>query len=194
MQLSGFYRTHRLNVVRNFLVPPLMAKNWRKSVNILLLLNMIAWTTANTVNAQGITLMDNKLQISLSDEVQEALNSGVNLTFIAVAAKKEQLFFLSWTNPHSQQTFKIHKHALSNHYLVHSSKLSKPRNFSTLRMSLEYVTQLNNAFFKQVTEQSAISGFKPTFRVYLDKFSLPVPMRINAFWSGGWDLDSDWQE
>ena len=167
---------------------------WRHLVFIGLFLSLAACTQNNEISSQGIELTNNKVSITLSDEVQKALDSGVNLSFVAATAKQNKLLFIGWAKPHKQQVFKIHRHALSNHYLVHHSNQSVPRSFSSLRMSLEHVTQLSDAFFRQITEQASITGFEPKFRVYLDKYMLPTPMRINAFWSSDWDLDSGWQE
>lgn len=167
---------------------------WQKPIIVLLLLFLLVQNSSNVVNAQGIILKQNELKIVLSDEVQQALDSGVSLNFVAAAAKNETLFLLSWSKPYSREVFKIQKHALSNQYLVQSLKQNKPRSFSSLRMSLEHIKQLSGVFFRQISEHSAIEGFEPMFRVYLDKFSLPTPMRINAFWSSDWDLDSGWQE
>jgi len=148
---------------------------WRHLVFIGVFLSLAACTQNNEVGSQGIELTNNKV-------------------FVAATAKQNKLLFIGWAKPHKQQVFKIHRHALSNHYLVHHSNQSVPRSFSSLRMSLEHVTQLSDAFFRQITEQASITGFEPKFRVYLDKYILPTPMRINAFWSSDWDLDSGWQE
>jgi len=143
---------------------------------------------------QGIELYESKLTLVLSDDVQEALNSGVRLKFIAASGHRKKLLFLSWTKKDQQQTFEIHHHALSNNYLVSNQDQTTLRSFSSLRMSLDYIKQLSETFFAQVDDQSVVATFEPAYRLYLDKFSLPTPMRIYAFWSLDWDLDSGWQE
>lgn len=143
--------------------------------------------------AQGIEVEQTHVKISLSEEVQNALESGVNLTFVASAAKRDTFLFFNWRTPYNKQIFKIHRHTLSRHYIVHNSKQNTQQSFSSLRMSLEHISQRSSAFFTQVNEESIVGNFEACFKVHMDKFSLPTPMRINAFWSHEWDLDSGWQ-
>ena len=166
------------------------------TVFILAIFTFFQLTASSALAApeEGIELYESELSIILSEEVQEALNSGVRLKFIVASGHRKKLLFFGWTKNDQQQTFEIHHHALSNHYLVRNQDQTMLRSFSSLRMSLDYIKQLCKAFFAQVDDQSVVATFKPAYRVYLDKFSLPTPMRINAFWSSSWDLDSGWQE
>ena len=126
--------------------------------------------------------------IKLSDEVTQAINSGVPLSFSCQLAVRESFWLFSINKQQKNHHFLLTRHALSNRYIVKYDNLDTPHIFRTVSEATNYIAlQAESLLELYSNEQSPFS-----IRVSLNKFELPGPMRLNAFISESWNLDTGW--
>jgi len=142
---------------------------------------------------QGIKLNGYSANIILSEDVQNALDNGVTLSFVASTAERKRWLLFSWASVIQTHKFELSRHALSNNYLLRSPTRPTPKSFAATRMALEQLSRETQLFFSQSVEASDADSIEWTHRLQLDIYSLPTPMRLDAFLSGAWNLDSGWQ-
>lgn len=136
----------------------------------------------------GITKTDQGFTIILSEESQQAINNGVPLTFICEFAMQKKFAFFTWSEAHDTHRFMVSRHALSNRYLVRLNKAQKPKIFASITQTMAYISRTSKQLFANYADQQS----KYKMRLSLSKYELPGPMRLNAFISSDWDLDTGW--
>lgn len=129
-----------------------------------------------------------KLNLSLSEDVQEAINHGVSLTFVCEFAKHQTWFFLNWQDIQKEHRFVLTHHALSNRYMVQRISQQKPSLFRSLGGAMDFITAQSLSLLDRYSD----SQHSYSLRVSLSKYELPGPMRLNAFISSDWNLDTGW--
>ena len=161
----------------------------------------IASQVHSAPNSNGITQTEQGFTITLSEESQNAINNGVPLTFICKFAIQEKFAFftwslLTWNKARYTHRFMVSRHALSNRYLVRLNKAQKPKIFASLTQTMAYISRTSMELFGTYSSQHASqqtgqqSNYK--MRLSLSKYELPGPMRLNAFISSDWNLDTGW--
>ena len=128
------------------------------------------------------------INIKLSDEINQAINSGVALSFSCQLAVRESFWLFSINKQQKNHHFSLTRHALSNRYIVKYDKLDTPYIFRTISEATNHITlQAESLLELYSNEQTPFS-----IRVSLNKFELPGPMRLYAFISESWNLDTGW--
>ena len=130
----------------------------------------------------------NGLVFSLSDEAQEAINNGVTLAFKCEFARRTSFGPISVSRGKRNHRFEVLRHALSNRYIVKRDNLDTPHIFRTLSEATNYVA--DQALILLEFHDDAQNEY--SMRLSLNKFELPGPMRLNAFISNAWDIDTGW--
>lgn len=128
------------------------------------------------------------IHIELSSEAQDAINHGVGLSFNCQLAIRRSMWLFHISEKQKLHRFFITRHALSSRYIVRRDDLLTPRLFSTISEATNYIaaqTIMLLEFYHDANNPYSM-------RLSLDKFKLPGPMRLNAFISGAWDLDTGW--
>lgn len=131
---------------------------------------------------------NSELQLNLSDEVIDAVNRGVSLTFVSEYAQRQSWFFLSWQSVAKEHRFVVIHHALSNRYLVRRDAIERPAIFRSLGGAMDFITTRSVAMLDSYSD----SKHPYNLRISLSKYKLPAPMRLIAFTSRDWDLDTGW--
>lgn len=153
-------------------------------------LSLLILINSELVLAKIKTSTDTKqsINIKLSDEIHHAINSGVALSFTCQLAIRESFWLFSINRKQKDHNFLLTRHALSNRYLVKQDKLDTPHIFRTISEATNYIA------FQSETLLEFYSNDQNRFsiRVLLNKFDLPGPMRLNAFISESWNLDTGW--
>lgn len=126
--------------------------------------------------------------ISLTGQPQEAVESGVALTFHCDFAMIKRIFFLSWAEKSRKHSFVVTHHALSNRYIVNHNDGQHRHSFRSLDASMNYLAGEAQRLYKNYLEQNA----DYEIRLSLSKFELPGPIRLSAFLASDWDLDTGW--
>ena len=137
--------------------------------------------------AQAVPVSE-KLQINLSNEVQMAINNGVKLVFDCDYAKHQLIWLISRHKQYRHHQFELQRHSLSNSYVVRRDSLETQRIFRSIPEATTYIsTQAALLFEFYHGQEKSIS-----VRVSLNKYALPGPMRLGAYLTQAWDLDSGW--
>ncbi|MFA7239804.1 MAG: DUF4390 domain-containing protein [Sulfuricellaceae bacterium] len=176
----------------------------QRHIASLILAALLLLGAASFAHAEGIEIKSAELElveetyqlnaeaeITLNPTLEDALNKGVPLHFVAdFELKKPRWYWLDETISAAQQHIRLSYHALTRQYQL--SINSQHKNFPALnearrelgRISAWPVVKRNLVKEKQ----SYVAGLR--FR--LDLTQLPKPLQVNALASKEWDLDSDW--
>jgi len=154
---------------------------------MLVLLNC---ATTNAGENQIVKNNAHSFDISLSSAAQQAIDNGVALTFVCEFANLKRIAFLAWASERKQHRFVVTHHALSDRYIVRQDKLQTPHLFRSLAHAIDFMTEQANELFNSYYDHDD----QHHMRISLSKYELPGPMRLNAFISSEWDLDSGWKK
>lgn len=152
-----------------------------------------------TLTASGQMLVSSRFKTDLPDQLKQALNQGVPLTFTlnyqlsapTIAAYRFKLGQLVGSDNSIQ--YKLSYHPLTNRYRVAVGTFST--EYNSLETALRGVGAVANW---RVLGSGALSGVqageaKAEIRLALSTSQLPKPFQINALTSKSWQLDSGWQ-
>ncbi len=174
--------TRFANTISNRVLP----RYWRSTVFAFILLIL---SPSNAVGV-GIEYGTGNLNIALSDNVEQAINNGVELTFICEFAMISQFLFVKWPEQLKSHHFIVKHHALSNSYLVSDETDKTPKIFRSTTDTMNHIASEALKLF--ASYQSSDTPYQMRFR--LSKYDLPAPMRLNAFVSSDWDLNTGWNK
>lgn len=155
---------------------------------IVCLLSLALWS--HTGFAKSIQYTDGELAINLSEEVTNALNNGVPLTFVCEYATLTQVLFIRWPRKTYRHTYEITHHVLSNRYLVSDGSEQPPKIFSSTEDTMEYVASQALGFFDFYNA----SETRYHMRLRLSIMDLPGPMRLSAYMTKAWDINTGWEK
>lgn len=152
-----------------------------------------------TLTASGQMLVSSRFKTDLPDQLKQALNQGVPLTFTlnyqlsapTIAAYRFKIGQLVGSDSSIQ--YKLSYHPLTNRYRVAVGTFST--EYNSLETALRGVGAVANW---RVLGSGALSGVqageaKAEIRLALSTSQLPKPFQINALTSKSWQLDSGWQ-
>lgn len=130
----------------------------------------------------------NSIDITLSDEVAEAVNAGVEIIIQCDIAHRQSFGFFSLSEDRQVFRFHLQRNVLSNRFVVKHKGHPKPHLFRSLLEATNYIAAQGKLLLESnSTEQKPLS-----MRLFLNKFELPAPMRLNAFLSSAWAIDTGW--
>lgn len=145
-----------------------------------------AWVSGNDL------LLDAQFSIRLSAGAQEALENGVPLTFELQAQLVRKHEWL-WDSVVVERVLvrQIEYHALSRSYLVKDTTTGTQGNYSRLDDALLAAGTIEKL---KLASQPLKSGkrYEIRLRGSLDIEALPTPVRLFAYMSSGWDMNSEW--
>lgn len=132
--------------------------------------------------------------IQLSSTLAEAVNRGVQLTFVqAFAAERLRDYWLAEDLVNLERSIRLSYNALLRQYYVSLSGVSSSHD--SLDQALRAVGDLRDWSVLSVKQMRRKSDYRAYLRLYLDIGQLPKPLQVNALASAArWQLDSGWQE
>ena len=158
---------------------------------------LIAWlgstpsSAAQTSSAQSgsaRSISTEKLSIELSPEAQEAIDNGVTLFFDTEYSIRTSYWLFSRSTMQHSHKFLIQRHALSKRYIVKRQDIESPRIFRSIAEATNYIAAQALILLESYDdEQNHYS-----MRLSLNRFDLPAPMRLHAFISKAWHLNTGW--
>jgi len=150
---------------------------------------------ATTRLVDEVYLLNARLELQLSDEVIEALDSGVPIT-IEMQIEIRQPRNLLWDVIVAElsQRYALEHLALSGQYLVTSLNTGQRRSYQSRRAALLQLGRLHD--FPMLDRRVLGVGERYTarLRARLDVEALPLPLRPVAYLTEAWNLTSDWHE
>lgn len=127
-------------------------------------------------------------QLVLSDEAKDALNHGVPL---AIHTELElQLAGSRGTISQASREFEIRYLPLSNRYQLVTRNPASVHTYPRLRHVL---AELGAVSFSLAPGPLPAGDYQLRARSALDRQAMPPPMRLPAWFSAQWKLDSGWQ-
>ncbi len=147
---------------------------------------------AHVWSSGDVRLLSARISIHLSSGAAEALDNGVPLTFeLQVQLVKQHAWLWDVVETEHVQTRRLEYHALSRSYLVKDVNRGTQGNYNRLHDALAAVGTIENML---VSSMPLDSGRKYYVRLRgsLDIEALPTPVRLLAYVSSGWDMDSEW--
>ena len=147
---------------------------------------------AHVWSSGDVRLLNAKFSIHLSSGAAEALDNGVPLTFeLQVQLVKQHEWLWDTVESEHVQTRRLEFHALSRSYLVKDVDRGTQGNYSRLEDALAAVGTIDNMLVSSMPLGSE-RNYYVRLRGSLDIEALPTPVRLLAYVSSGWDMDSEW--
>lgn len=151
--------------------------------------------SAATTLANGVHELEARLQLVLSDEALDALNSGVALRIeLNVEVNRVRRF---WTDPTEAELvigYELEYRPLSQRYMVRNLNSGDQDSFATLYSALNNLGHIQGL---PVVDDSILEpgkSYRIRLRARLSTEQYPAPLRILFFWRDDWHLESEWFE
>ena len=153
---------------------------------LVLAIVMMICLSPDSAQANGTSL--NEFSLELSDEAREAVNAGVTFSFtVDFAVLKSWGIFTRETQTKSHRITLL-RHALSNRYIVKLDNKDMPHIFRSVAQALNFIA----AQSRNMLELYSTPELLYSMRISLNKFELPTPLRLKAFLTPAWDIDTGW--
>ena len=132
--------------------------------------------------------------IKMSEEQVEILKNGISLTFsyTFVIEEKIGVAWLEGDNEPKTYNYTVSYNALTQQYVVNSHRHKKYENFPTLSLALAYVAEPKNMNI-EIVNRHQNRVYRGGVRLKLDINELPTPLRVPAYLSKEWNLDTGWK-
>ncbi len=136
--------------------------------------------------------LDAQIDIRLSSGAQEALENGIPLVFeLRVQLVKAHRWLWDTIEKERVQLRQLQYHALSRSYLVKDIESGRQGVYSSLEDALYAVGLIDSLLLTSETLDSN-SDYIVRLRGSHDIESLPTPVRLLAYVSSAWDMNSEW--
>ena len=151
--------------------------------------------SATTVLEEGVHNLDARLQLVLSTEALEALNSGVPLTIeLQVFVIRSRRLLPDSTDAELTVRYELEYRPLSQRYIVRNLNSGDQDSFATLYSALN---NLGRVQMLPVIDDALLlpdRDYRVRLRAMLQTQQYPAPLRMLFFWRSQWQLQSDWYE
>lgn len=164
---------------------------------LLLVSPLIAMADGIEVKAAELEMVDEilvlkaDLEVGLSPALEEALNKGVPLNFVAeFELKKPRWYWLDEIIATAQQHIRLSYHALTRQFQLTNN--GQYQNFSSLNDARRELGRLQGWPVVEKGLAKKRTAYVAGLRLKLDLAQLPKPLQVNALASKDWNLDSEW--
>ncbi len=151
--------------------------------------------SATTNLNEGVHELEARLQLILSDEALDALNSGVTLTIeLDVEVIRVRGLWVDDGTAALVFTYELEYRPLSQRYIVRNLNSGQQDSFSTLYSALNNLGRIQGVPIVDDALLSAESNYRIRLRARLSTRQYPSALRLLFFWRSQWQLQSDWYE
>ena len=151
--------------------------------------------SASTELVGGVHMLDARLQLVLSSEALNALNSGVPLTIeLQMQLIRTRRFYLDSLDAELAVRFELEYRPLSQRYIVRNLNSGDQDSFATLYSALNNLGRIQRL---PVIDESLLipeRRYRARMRALLATEQYSAPLRLLFFWRGQWQLKSEWYE
>ena len=151
--------------------------------------------SASSELIDGVHILDARLQLVLSSEALNALNSGVPLTIeLQLQVIRVRRFFMDALDAELSVRFELEYRPLSQRYIVRNLNSGDQDSFATLYSALNNLGRIE---YLPVIDDALLASGRPyrvRARVMLQTQQYSAPLRLLFFWRSEWQLQSDWFE
>ena len=151
--------------------------------------------SANTRLHAGVHELEARLQLILSQDALDALNSGVPLTIeLNLEVIRVRGLWLDEVEAQLTITYELEYRPLSQRYIVRNLNSGDLDSFATLYSALNNLGRVQGL---PVIDDALInpdSKYRLRLRAALSTRQYPAALRIIFFWRSQWQLESKWYE
>jgi hypothetical protein len=143
----------------------------------------------------GVHMLDARLQLVLSSEALNALNSGVPLTIeLQMQVIRVRRFYVDSVDAELAVRFELEYRPLSQRYIVRNLNSGDQDSFATLYSALNNLGRIQG--LPVIDEFLLIPGreYRARLRALLATEQYSAPLRLLFFWRDEWQLTSEWYE
>lgn len=149
--------------------------------------------SAETYLDRGVYRLNARVDYQFSQGLLEALQNGVPLILklrMEVMSRREWL----WDEPIARvnQRFSLEYHALARQYVVTNLNSGELKSFPNRTAAVEFLGRLNNFPLLDRSLLKAGENYYVRLSASLEIEALPTPLRLTAYLSGDWLLNSEW--
>jgi hypothetical protein len=151
--------------------------------------------SASTELIGGVHMLDARLQLVLSSEALNALNSGVPLTIeLQMQVIRSRRFYLDAVDAELAFRFELEYRPISERYIVRNLNSGDEDSFATLYSALNNLGRIQR--LPVVDETLLVPGrdYRVRLRALLATEQYSAPLRLLFFWRDEWQLKSEWYE
>lgn len=151
--------------------------------------------SASTNLTSGVHTLDARLQLVLSSEALNALNSGVPLTIeLQLQVIRVRRFYIDSIDAELAVRFELEYRPLSERYIVRNLNSGDQDSFATLYSALNNLGRIQG--LPVIDESLLIPGraYRARLRALLATEQYSAPLRLLFFWRDEWQLTSEWFE
>lgn len=140
-----------------------------------------------------VYLLDADIDFRFSDAAMEALTNGIPLV-LEIQIKVERRRGWLWDDNIAalSQRYSLQYHALSDRYVVHNLNTGQRQSYTTLDDALFVLGRVREFPMLDRRLLEAGNDYEASVRAALVVEQLPTPMRLWAYASDQWHLDSAW--
>jgi len=156
-------------------------------------------STAFSIEQAQTRMVDNVYRLSanfrfeLSEQIVEALHNGVPITLtLDMSIYRERSYIWDEQIASLTQSYQIRYQALTKQYMVKNLNTGLVDNFKDIQGAYENLDTLENFPLIDSKLISPDSRHYTMLRTRVDLDSLPVPLRLRAYFSSVWALSSEW--
>tara|TARA_B100001142_G_scaffold292302_1_gene311082 strand:+ start:3114 stop:3698 length:585 start_codon:yes stop_codon:yes gene_type:complete len=151
--------------------------------------------SAKSVLINKTHVLDARLQLFLSDEALNALNSGVPLTIeLSIEFIRVRRFMPDDKEIELSFQFELEYKPLSQRYIVRDTVNDTQDSYATLFSALNRLGRIQNLFLVNDNELSNDSNYRMRLQALLSTKQYSAPLRMLFFWRSQWDIKSEWYE
>jgi len=151
--------------------------------------------SATTVLVEGNHILDSRLQLFLSDEALNALNSGVPLTIeLSVEIIRTRRFLPDAKEVELEFQYELEYRPLSQRYIVKNVQNEIQDSYATLFSALNKLGRVQDLILIENSSLEPQSNYRFRMQALLSTKQYSAPLRMLFFWRDQWDLKSEWYE
>jgi hypothetical protein len=151
--------------------------------------------SASTRLNEGVHSLDARLQLVLSSEALNALNSGVPLTIeLQLQVIRSRRFYIDSLDAELAVRFELEYRPLSQRYIVRNLNSGDQDSFATLYSALNNLGRIQGL---PIIDESLLipnRDYRVRLRALLATEQYSAPLRLLFFWRDEWQLKSEWYE
>jgi len=151
--------------------------------------------SASTSLENGVHRLEARLQLVLSDEALDALNSGVALRIeLDLDVIRMRRFIPDSVEAELTWQYELEYRPLSQRYIVRNMNSGIQDSYATLYSALNNLGRIQGLPVIDDSVLSPDSRYRVRLRAALSTRQYPAPLRIIFFWRDEWQLKSEWYE
>lgn len=151
--------------------------------------------SASTRLVDGVHELEARLQLILSDEALDALNSGVPLTIeLEFQVIRVRGLWLDAVDASLTVTYELEYRPLSQRYIVRNLNSGNQDSFSTLYSALNNLGRIQGLPVIDDAVLDPDSRYRLRLQARLSTRQYPAALRMLFFWRDQWQLESNWYE